>query len=60
MLRTVQKSNAPTTNMQIFVGNLKGKTMTLRINSSDIIEMVKDTICMEEGIPQRAATDLSW
>jgi hypothetical protein len=46
--------------MQIFVGNLKGKTMTLRINSSDIIEMVKDTICMEEGIPQRAATDLSW
>jgi large subunit ribosomal protein L40e len=27
--------------------------MTLRINSSDIIEMVKDKICMKEGVPQK-------
>jgi hypothetical protein len=39
--------------MQVFVRNLRGKIMTLRINSSDIIEMVKDKICMKEGAPQK-------
>jgi ubiquitin len=46
------ESNASTTSMQIFVRNLRGKTMTLQVKSSDTIETVKAAICMREGVPQ--------
>ena len=37
--------------MQIFVKNLKGKTITLNIHASDNIESVKTKIQSKEGIP---------
>ena len=37
--------------MQIFVKSLTGKTITLDVNNSDSIEIVKEKIQEKEGIP---------
>ena len=36
--------------MQIFIGTLTGKTITLHVEPSDIIENVKQSIQVKEGI----------
>jgi ubiquitin len=37
--------------MQIFVKTLTGKTITLEVESSDSVEVIKDKIRDNEGIP---------
>ena len=43
----------PSANMQIFVRNLKGKTLVLRVRHSDLIKTVKHMIYLRDGVPQQ-------
>jgi ubiquitin len=44
--------NTSTSSMQIFVRNLIGKTLALRVDSSNLVDTVKDIIQQREGVPQ--------
>ena len=37
--------------MQIFIKTLTGKTITLEVETSDTIAMLKEKICEKEGVP---------
>jgi len=53
-IATTNNSNTPTTNssdIQIFIKTLTGKTITLDVNPNDSVEDVKNKIKDKEGIP---------
>ena len=45
--------NSSPSSVQIFVRNLGGKSLVLRVNSFDLVDTVKDIIYEREGVPQR-------